>query len=88
MIIWCNVTAGAGKGGKSTTKIIIIIVSSLAGVFVSVLVGFLYYSSLVRKRKQKGILTLFFRPYNNIIDFPQSLNILNTQMKEKVKRFY
>ncbi|XWS12781.1 hypothetical protein CRYUN_Cryun37aG0119700 [Craigia yunnanensis] len=45
--------AGAGKGGKSTTKITVIIVSSLAGVFVSVLVGFLYYSSLVRKRRQK-----------------------------------
>ncbi|XVF25965.1 hypothetical protein REPUB_Repub13aG0259400 [Reevesia pubescens] len=45
--------AGAGKGGKSTTKIIIIIVSSLAGVLVLVLVGFLYYSSLVRKKRQK-----------------------------------
>ncbi|XVE87864.1 hypothetical protein DITRI_Ditri19aG0022500 [Diplodiscus trichospermus] len=44
---------GTGKGGKSTRNTIIIVVSSLAGVFVAVLVGFLYYSSLVRKRRQK-----------------------------------
>lgn len=66
MMIWCNVTAGAGKGGTSTTNIIIIVVSSLTGFFVSVLVGFLYYSSLVRKRRQKGICTLLFNIIDNI----------------------
>ncbi|MBA0623357.1 hypothetical protein Godav_008828 [Gossypium davidsonii] len=45
---------GVGKGGKSTRKNTIIISSSLAGFLASVLVaGFSYYSSLVRKRKQK-----------------------------------
>ncbi|KAA3489057.1 cysteine-rich receptor-like protein kinase 25 isoform X1 [Gossypium australe] len=43
-----------GKGGKSTRKNTIIIASSLAGFLASVLVaGFSYYSSLVRKRRQK-----------------------------------
>ncbi|MBA0691403.1 hypothetical protein Goari_009032 [Gossypium aridum] len=45
---------GVGKGGKSTGKNTIIIASSLAGFLASVLVaGFSYYSSLVRKRRQK-----------------------------------
>ncbi|KAK8297325.1 hypothetical protein V6Z12_D05G181700 [Gossypium hirsutum] len=45
---------GVGKGGKSTRKNTIITASSLAGFLASVLVaGFSYYSSLVRKRKQK-----------------------------------
>ncbi|GMJ15309.1 cysteine-rich RLK (RECEPTOR-like protein kinase) 25 [Hibiscus trionum] len=45
----------AGKGGKSTGKIIVIVVSSIAGVFASVLVaGFWYYSSSVKKRKETG----------------------------------
>ncbi|KAK8601084.1 hypothetical protein V6N12_050928 [Hibiscus sabdariffa] len=50
-----QVNQGAGKGRKSTTKTIVIVVSSIAGVFASVLVaGFWYYSSSVKKRKQTG----------------------------------
>ncbi|KAE8728551.1 cysteine-rich receptor-like protein kinase 29-like [Hibiscus syriacus] len=46
---------GTYKGGKSKRKIIVTVVSSIAGVFASVLVaGFWYYSSSVKKRKQTG----------------------------------
>ncbi|GMJ14364.1 cysteine-rich RLK (RECEPTOR-like protein kinase) 25 [Hibiscus trionum] len=42
-------SANKGKGGNST-RIIIIVLSTLGSVFVAILVGFLYYSFFVRKR--------------------------------------